>query len=165
MLESYDHRTKTELSSEGGVIPPSPRATLLRLLAAQGALDDDRLIAALSDSRSDVAEAANKLVLPMLGADVSIRTTLIDRIVAREVSAGVAASVLRSEPPLTADQITALEGLVDDQAANWRRASVELLRPHYLSADKIAEYATKLAADSEAEIREVIAERRLNTSK
>lgn len=63
IVGAYDDWLVREPEQKGIVIHPSPRETLLKLLISENALDDDRLLATLSDTRSDVRDAGEKRML------------------------------------------------------------------------------------------------------
>lgn len=160
IIEAYDDWVIHEPEHKVGVIPPSPRETLLKLLILQKALDDQRLLAALTDSRSDVRSVAEKHTLDAITKSEPLKNTVIERIASRRLPPAIAASVLRHAPLISREQVRALEGLLYEQDPKWRRAGVELLRPSYLSADEIAAHAKRLSADNEDEIRRAAEQRR-----
>lgn len=159
IVDAYDDWLVREPRHQGGIIPTSPRETLLKLLISQGALDDERLVATLSDTRSDVRNAGEKRMLDAIATSEPLKQAVIERIMSRSLSPAVAANVLRCETPLSEEQIGALETLLCEQDPKWRRAGVELLRRCYLSADQIAELGAKLSADDEDEIRRAVEKR------
>jgi hypothetical protein len=159
LLEAYDNWRKNDPPQESGIVPPSPRETLLNLLIAENALNDERLISALSDVRFDVRDAAEKHVVDAIATSAPLRDLVIASILSREVPAGIAASILRREPPLSAEHLAGLKALLRDPVAKWRRVAVELLRPSYFTPEQIADYAAELANDDEAEIRDAAAAR------
>lgn len=160
VVDAYDDWLIHEPKQEGAVIPSSPRETLLKLLISQDALDDDRLLATLSDIRSDVRNVGEKHVLDVIAKSEHFKNAVIERIVSRHIPPAIAASMLRHEPQLSQEQIRTLEGLLYEQDPKWRRAGVELLRRSYLSAHQIAEHTTRLSTDEEDEIRRAVEQRR-----
>jgi len=159
IVDAYDDWLVREPEQEGNVVPPSPRETLLKLLITQNVLDNDRLLAALSDTRSDVLAIAKERMLEVIGTSERLRAAVIERIASRSLAPRIAASVLQCQPPFSNEQIRALKTLVDEQAPEWRRVGAELLRRCYLSADEITELGAKLSEDDEAEIRQVVEQR------
>lgn len=159
ILDAYDDWLVHEPKQKEGIIPPSPRETLLELLISQDMLDDDRLLATLSDIRSDVRNVGEKRVLDVIGASESLKNAVIERITSRRLPPAIAASVLRTETPLSEMQIRAVETLLTEKDPKWRRVGVELLRRCYLDDDEIAEHGAQLSADGEEEIRRVAQQR------
>lgn len=159
IVDAYDHWLVHEPKQKGGIIPTSPREPLLKLLISQDALDDDRLLATLSDARSDVRNAGEMRMLDAIATSDSLKNVVIERIKSRSLPPAIAASVLRRETPLLDEQVRALETLLCEQDPKWRRAGVELLRRCYLGADQIAEHGAKLYADDEDEIRRAVEQR------
>jgi hypothetical protein len=159
IVDAYDNWLVRESEPKGRVIPPSPRETLLKLLISQNALDDDRLLATLSDIRSDVSEAGKEHMLDAIATSQPLKDAVIERIVSRSLPPAIAASVLRREATVSDEQIRALETLLREQNPKWRRAGVELLRRCYLSAHQVAEHGAKLSADDEGEIRRAVEKR------
>ncbi len=156
---AYDDWLAREPEQKDGIIPPSPRETLLKLLISQNALDEYRLLATLSDNRSDVRNAGKEHMLGAIAASTSLKDAVIERIVSRSLPPAIAASVLQSETPLSDEQVRDLGALVREQDPKWRRVGVELLRRCYLSAGQIAEHGATLSADNEDEIRQVTKQR------
>lgn len=159
ILDAYDDWLVHEPKQKEGIIPPSPRETLLELLISQDMLDDDRLLATLSDIRSDVRNVGEKHMLDVIGTSESLKNSVIEHITSRGLPPAIAASVLRHETPLSEMQIRALETLLSDQDPKWRCAGVELLRRCYLGVGEIAEHGAKLSADAEDEIRRAAKQR------
>lgn len=164
IVDAYDDWLIREPKREGSIIPPSPRETLLKVLISQGALDVERLLASLSDARSDVRSAGEKHMLDVIATSNSLKDAVIERIVSRCMPPTTAASALRREPLLSPEQVRALETLLHDKDPTWRRVGVELLRISYLSADEIAVHATRLSEDDNNEIREAVEMRRAAAS-
>lgn len=153
LQEAYDRWTAAESGTRSNVIPPSPRAVLLKLLIAQAALGEERLLAALSDMRSDVRAAAMEHLPVVIFSSASFRDAVAEAIVSHAVSPRIALTTLDVRPPFSAAQIAMLKGLLNDPSPTWRRAGIGLLRSEYLSADEIAKFAGQLANDAEEEIR------------
>lgn len=159
LSEGYDRWTGLESGTRNGVIPPSPRATLLNLLVAQDALGEERLLAALSDTRSDVSSAASAQLPAAVAASPSLGDAICARVAARSLPPSIVANMLEAELPFTPTQVAAFELLLGDPDPKWRRAGVALLRPAYLAASRIAHHAARLAGDDEEEIRSAAARR------
>ena len=159
IVDAYDGWLIREPKQKDNVIPPSPREALLKLLISQNALDDDRLLATLTDIRPDIRDAGKERVLDAIAASDSLKDAVIERIVSRSLPPAIAASVLQRETPVSDEQIHALETLVCEQDPKWRRVGVELLRRCYFSAHQIAEHGAKLSADDESEIRRAAQQR------
>lgn len=154
--EAYDDWLIREpQEKESGVIPPSPRETLLKVLISRNALGEKRLIATLSDIRSDVRSVGKEHLLNVIATSESLKETVINLIQLRKFPAAEAASVIRQEIPMTDAQKTELVSLMTDQEPKWRRVGVELLRPCYFSLNQINQYAERLLIDENDEIRRV----------
>jgi hypothetical protein len=156
LQEGYDRWTGLEAGSKGGVIPPSPRATLLKLLVAQGAFGEQRLLAALLDKRSDVRSAAIEQLLASLTSSASLRDAISALVAARALPPRIVVSVLEAELPFTQEQVQIFEKLLGDSEAKWRRAGLEVLRSAYMTTERMLEHAARLAMDEEEEIRNAV---------
>ena len=159
LLDAYDDWLKREPTERRGVIPESPRETLLRVLVSEDALDDARLFAALADHRLDVRDYAEKHVTALLARSDSYRQAISSQIASRSFAPATVANILRSQAPFTVDQIRTMKSLLQEPEAKWRRAGVELLRSVYMTTDEIKTYSAALSQDSEDEIRSAAAYR------
>jgi hypothetical protein len=142
-----------EPSPSHGIIPSSPRETLLRILLTLRIVSDDRLLELLRDPRNDVRGLAEKHLLEALPHSPELHQRLVSAIVARTLTAGFAARVLASGLELSSEQVTALSTLLADPEGKWRLAATSLLRSPYLSDDEISAHATRLASDVEDKVR------------
>ncbi|USU07862.1 hypothetical protein NF700_12315 [Sphingomonadaceae bacterium OTU29MARTA1] len=161
LLEGYDRWTGLETGTRDGVIPPSPRATLLNLLIANDALGEDRLWAALSDTRSDVSSVASEHVIAAVATSSSLRHAISAAIRTRALPPRIVASVLESEPPFSSEHVGIFETLLGDADAKWRRAGLEVLRTAYLSNERILKHVAVLSRDDNEEIRNIIEKKNL----
>lgn len=159
IVDFYDDWMAREPEQESGAVPPSPRETLLKLLISQNALDNDRLLASLSDARSDVRGVGKEHMLAQIATSQALKNEVVKRILSRSLPPATAGSVLQGETPLADEQILALKELMNEQDPKWRRVGVELLRQCYLSDDEISEHVARLLEDTEEEIRQAALQR------
>lgn len=164
IIDAYDSWLDYESKYECDGTPSSPRETLLKLLIAQNALDDNRLLATLADKQSGVRNAGKECMLNAIVMSESLRNTVIDRILSRSLPPAIAASVLQHETPISDEQARALETLISEPDPAWRRVGVELLRQCYFSSDQIVEYCAKLSVDDKDEIRRAAKQRLIDAT-
>ncbi|AQU82828.1 hypothetical protein BV504_09560 [Halomonas sp. 'Soap Lake  len=164
IIDAYDKWLDYESKYEGDATPSSPRETLLKLLIAQNAIDDNRLLATLADKQFGVCNVGKERVLDAIVMSESLRNTVIDRILSRSLPPAIAASVLQHETPISDEQTRALETLISEPDPAWRRVGVELLRQCYFGSDQIVEYCAKLSADDKDEIRRAAKQRLIDAT-
>ena len=139
---------------EVGIVPWSPRATLLKALLAARAVEDDRLIGLLADLRHDVRSIAEAALGARLQAQGGETDGFVNAILEGRVPARAITDLLSRPLPLSAEQVETLEALLCSTEAPRRRAGMTLLRIPYMDPSNIAAWAKRLLNDNAGEIRE-----------
>lgn len=138
---------------KSGVIPSSPRKTLLEAMCAANDCNEEFLIGALSDERPDVKSTAIAELSARMRTSGGLRSRLIMMARDHEVSAVSLNQLLGAEPALMRDDTLNLLALLEDKDPKYRLVACKVLSPQYLDAEHITALATRLLDDPEREIR------------
>ncbi|MFZ6708863.1 NACHT domain-containing protein [Undibacterium sp. TC9W] len=137
-----------------GPIPNSPRATLIKVLKKIRPLSFQKLKIFVNDSRPDVRDTAEELLIDSLReGDVSILEFLSD-ISNQVLPVNLLGKVLRAEVSLNAVEINSVVELLASKNAKIRLNAMSVFRDTYLNTMQIRSYAQMMIQDSENEIRE-----------
>ena len=152
--EAFQHWTAHEkpYPQNGGVIPNSPRKTLLKGLLKLGAVEDEALMNLCRDTRGDVRETAAGPFLERIGVSDGIRASFVNEV--KTLPARLLSRALDAQVPFSVTEVDQLCILLEDEDAKWRLASSELLRPIYLEAKMLKSLGEKLSYDSHQEVRQ-----------
>ena len=155
--EAFQHWTAHEkpYPQHGGVIPNSPRKTLLKGLLKLGAVDDEALMNLCRDTRGDVRETATSPFLERIGVSDGIRASFVNEV--KTLPPRLLSRVLDAKVPFSVTEVAQLCILLEDEDAKWRLASSKLLQPIYLEAEVFKYYGEKLSRDSYQEVRQAVA--------
>ena len=141
----------------GGVVPYSPRATLLKGMLKLGTIDDERLMNLCRDTRRDVRKIATEALLERVAVSDSVRTTFVNETTAKALPASLLSRALVAKVSFSKIEVGRLSALLEDEDAKWRLAACMLLNPIYLESDVIRQTAEKLSVDPHPEIRQAAA--------
>lgn len=155
--KAFQHWTTHEkpYPQKGGVIPNSPRKTLLKGLLKLGAVEDEALINLCRDTRGDVRETAAGHFLERIGVSDVIRASFVNEV--KTLPARLLSRALDAQVPFSVTEVEQLRILLEDEDAKWRLASCKLLQPIYLEAEVIKSLGEKLSCDSHLEVRQAVA--------
>lgn len=135
-----------------GVVPESPRKTLLTAMNHIGMVPNERAIGLLNDDRSDVVELACDLVVKRAGSSPEMREMLVTSIETKQVGARSISRLLASEVPLDQTDVSRILALLRDQDPTYRLAALSLLRSTRIPADRKREVATSMMDDAHREV-------------
>jgi len=138
---------------KGGVVPRSPRETLLKAILHVGVVSDDRLIQLSTDTRSEVRKVVASVLTVRVDASNDTRAAFVSATLQKKLPASLLAQTLSAKTAFSPSEIKRLRPLLDADDPKWRLAGSKLLDTIYLSQDEIRLAAEKLASDSELEIR------------
>ena len=155
--EAFQHWRAHEkpYPQKGGVIPNSPRKTLLKGLLKLGAVEDEALMTLCRDTRGDVRETAAGPFLERIGVSHCIRASFANEV--KTLPARLLSRALDAQVPFSTTEVELLRILLEDEDAKWRLASSKLLQPIYLEAEVIKSLGEKLSCDSHLEVRQAVA--------
>lgn len=162
--EAFQHWITHEkpYPQNGGVIPNSPRKTLLKGLLELGAVEDEALMNLCRDTRGDVRETAAGPFLERIGISDGIRASFVNEV--KTLPARLLSRALDAQVPFSVAEVDQLYILLEDEDAKWRLASCKLLQTIYLEAKVLKPLGEKLSCDSHPEVRQAAA-RVLNEAK
>ena len=155
--ETFQHWITHEkpYPQNGGVIPNSPRKTLLKGLLKLGAVEDEALMNLCRDTRSDVRETAAGPFLERIGVSDGIRASFVNEV--KTLPAWLLSQALDAKVPFSETEVDQLCILLEDEDAKWRLASCKLLQTIYLEAEMLKSLGEKLSCDSHQEVRQAVA--------
>ena len=140
-----------------GLIPDSPRNTLLKGMLTLGTINDKQLINHCRDMRRDVQGTANDELLSRITVSKDTRASFVNEIVAKLLPESLLSRALVTKVPFSEIEINQLRLLLEDEDAKWRLAASKLLDPSYLGLDVIRETVDELLLDSHPEVRHAAA--------
>ena len=154
--EAFQHWITFEkpYPQEGGVVPNSPRETLLKGMLKLGTIDDERLINLCCDTRWDVQKTATGALLERIAISDTTRASFVNEIVAKVLPASLLSRALVTKVSFSEIEVDQLRVLLEDQDPQWRLASSKLLNPIYLESDVIRQIVEKLSVDPHPEVRQ-----------
>ena len=157
--ETFQHWITLEkpYSQKGGALPRSPRNTLLKGMLKLGTIEDGRLTNLCRDTHWDVQKTATDALLERITVSDAARMSFVNEMVAKGLPASLLSRALVMKVPFSEIEVGQLRVLLEDEDANWRLASSNLLNPTYLEPDVIQQTAEKLLADPHREVRQTVA--------
>lgn len=145
--------------TQGGVVPPSPRARLFELRARLG-LSLDQLLAEGSDSRSDVADAVGAALESRLAASAQDRQIFARRIGESALPLRLLSRIVRSSIRFSSGELEDLAGGFGSPEADYRRAMLSLFEDKTATPPDFREaWLTRLRKDPDPQVRQTAAER------
>jgi hypothetical protein len=136
-----------------GVVPDSPRKTLLSALDRIRPIADERAIGLLNDARSDIKDFSFALLSKRATESEATRTRVVAAITAKQLIAASTARLLGSAMVFSADEILALSGLFSDADPAYRLAALQLVSAHRLPNALLLERVQHLTTDAHGEVR------------
>lgn len=137
---------------ESGVVPESPRKTLLKAMNHLGMVPNECAIELLNDDRSDVVELACDLIVKRASSSPEMREMLVTSIETKQVGAKSISRLLASDIPLDQTDVSRIMALLRDQDPKYRLAALSLLRSTHMPADRKREVATRMIDDAHREV-------------
>jgi hypothetical protein len=138
----------------GGVIPPSPRAALLSVLYDMGRLDFETLRGWLTDTRSDVVDAAAVALVDRIDGDAADRATFVDLALSGRIPRGVLKKALADCAAYTSEEHQRLLALLESPDANLRFIAMPLLESSHVASETRIAALERMQQDPEPQIRE-----------
>ena len=157
--EAFQHWITIEkpYPQNGGIIPDSPRKTLLEGMLRLGTIDDERLMNLCRDTRGDVRKIATGALLEHITVSDATRVSFVNEIVDKVFPPSLLSQALVRKVPFSKIEVGQLYVLLEDADAKWRLASCKLLDLIYLEPDVIRQTAEKLSVDPHREVRQAAA--------
>ena len=112
---------------KGGVIPDSPRNTLLNGMLKLGTIDDERLLLICRDARRDVRETAFDALLQHITFSDAARVLFINDITDKKLPASLLSHELASKVTFSEIEVEQLSALLEDEDEQYRLAVTKLL--------------------------------------
>jgi hypothetical protein len=134
------------------IVPPDPRADILKALLSCGP-QPDLLLAALTDVLSDVRALAMDSALSLMGEDDAFRLSVAQRIATESTPPGLLRAALDRRLPFGTEELTLLAGCLGSADPKVRLSAIGLLDPIYLSRQQIDAYKRVLSDDPIEQIR------------
>jgi len=156
LLEAFDHWRDIEkpYPKNGGSIPPSPRAQLLKALFQAGRTTFEMLVSWLGDTRTDVVETARRALIQQISIDSDARRKFVELALSRKLPLSTLKVAMADCRTYTEPECTKLLGLLDSEDANLRFVAMPLLDLSHVPTEQRAEKLETLRIDSEPQIRE-----------
>ncbi len=140
--------------AKGGVVPRSPRETILRALLTIRNATEDELFAYAADARSEICEIGRKAVLERLQVSAEARERIVEGAIAGTGSLRLLSAALHAKMPLIAGQISRILTLLESDDPKHRWAGLDLLDETYLSQEEIERLAKVRTVDADLRLRE-----------
>lgn len=137
----------------GGAVPVSPRAEILKALLICGSISDERLVEMAGDVRSDVRDTVKGVALQRAGS-AGFAAALIESAASGAGGGAWISEILREKRPMDADNVAKLEALLQSADAKQRYFGMNVLDTAYLVPDTVLKLATQLLEDPETDIKE-----------
>ncbi len=142
---------------QGGVVPPSPRAELLKAMTRLVPFTAEALCGHLGDSRPDVREVARRELIARLAASPVDRAGLVSLAAAGKVPADALRSVLEVDVDFSSEEVAVLLPLLQSADPDLRFAALPLLRSPRVAHSLRRGLLEALRDDAEPQIREAAA--------
>ena len=157
--EAFQHWIALEepCPEEEGMIPKSPRETLLKGMLKLETIHDERLINLCRDTHWEVQKTATDALLERISISDAARAAFVNETAAKKLPASLLSRALVTKVPFSKIEVGQLHALFEDEDANWRLAACMLLNPIYLESDVIRQTAEKLSVDSHRKVRQAAA--------
>ena len=139
---------------QGGVIPDSPRATLLDSLTRIKPPSYPELRLYTSDPRSDVRNIAAGKLIEWLRLSDGPRRQFIEDICAEALPSNLLSKALESMTPLNPEEIALWEKMLDSKNSKIRYNAMSLLQNGNLDPTRIHTLAHAMTEDNEQQIRD-----------
>ncbi|ULJ73011.1 NACHT domain-containing protein [Rhizobium gallicum] len=139
---------------DNGVIPRSPRATLIQAMAILRPLRYTELSSYLADPRTDVTHVALPLLVDYMRSQGSDRRQFFEDIDRELVPASNLREVLDAGITLDDVDLVAVETMLNSAYGSVRYAGLAVLTDRYLDRERIIRHATRMTHDSEQQIRD-----------
>ncbi|QLA16273.1 NACHT domain-containing protein [Desulfolutivibrio sulfoxidireducens] len=138
----------------GGIIPDSPRASIIDALVTIDPPSYEEIKIMLKDVRSDVRDIGVKKLIRRLQNHDGERTQFFKDIEFGELPPLFLRKVLSDRIQLAEEDLTEAELLLKNEDKHIRYAAMTLLSENYMSQKRMRKYAKAMTDDSEQEIKE-----------
>jgi hypothetical protein len=140
--------------TQGGAIPHSPRAELLKALMRICQPSYDELRSYVTDLRSDVKDIATSQLIERLGPLDGPRVQFLNDICSEVLPSNLLSKALESMVPLTSEELELWEGMLESKNPKIRFSAMSLLNKGNLDPTRIRTVAHAMAGDNEQQIRD-----------
>ena len=141
----------------GGTVPDSPRAALLRTLCSIASPTLEELVKLAKDSRSDVKDAAIDGVIGLAEASSDQKTSVVERILAKQFSLRQCKRLLDGSVPYSSEELSILCRLCRDQDPEYRIVAVrQVLTKPRLDPEKALAEANSMRDDTDGNVRDAV---------
>ena len=137
---------------KSGLIPDSPRKTLLSAMNLVGLVSCERAIELLSDYRNDVKELAFGLVAERAGSSDAARALVVAAMATKKIIASSVHRILGTAIAFADEDVSRICQLLADEDPAYRLAAMAMLRSHRLTHAQVAEMAKRLVDDPHREV-------------
>jgi hypothetical protein len=158
LQESFCYWLRTEKPyPRNGIVPPSPRAALLKAQCRVAPPTIGTLVGHLKDRRSDVREVASNELIALIGAAPVDRAAFVEAVVAGTVPASLLESALKADVGFSSDEVNALLTMLQGEDSNRRFVALPLLRSPHIAPSRRRNLLAALVRDPDPRIHEAAA--------
>jgi hypothetical protein len=140
--------------TQGGVIPPSPRAKLVDALMKIRKPSYSELRSYATDPRTDVKDVAKGALMECLRLPGGHRVQFLNEISTEVLPPNLLSKALEIMSPLSPDELALWESLMVSNNPKIRFSAMSLLHKDYLNSASISAHAHAMTGDSEQQIRD-----------
>ena len=141
----------------GGVVPDSPRESLLRTLCRIAMPAFTELAQLAGDSRSDVAEAAIDGLVELAAGSAHDKLNLVESILGKGFSARQCGKLLGSSVPFSAEELAVLCSLCEDPDPAYRSVAVRGVLGHPgMDSEKALAVADSMRGDADGNVLDTV---------
>lgn len=147
--ESFEYWQENEepYPKNGGVIPDSPRESLLLAWIKIESLEFSQIKSLLNDDRSDVRDKAEPALKDWIESGADRFSLFLDGVLEGDISAQTLGWLLKEEISLSDTDIALVKSLLVSENNRIRYNAMSVLDSHYLDETKIIDHASKLIDD------------------
>ena len=141
----------------GGIVPDSPRETLVRTLCDIAPLAFEELVNLTKDPRSDVNDAAIDGVIGLAGKSWDEKSRVVESIVAKRFSSRQVEKLLDSGIPFRSEDLSTLCALCKDREPAYRLIAVRRVLTHpAMDPKKALAAADSMRGDDAGNVRDAV---------
>lgn len=154
IIDAYEYWLKNEepYPVGGGIVPVSPRATLLEARNKISPLSYYEWRDYVRDSRSDVKELSNSFIVRLASESDGIRAEVFNDIEGQVIPEQILTKVIKAVSILSKDDLSKLSRQLEHGNAKIRYAAMNFLEHYSLDASFVRPLAMNLTKDDEQEI-------------
>jgi len=138
----------------GGLIPPSPRPELLRLLISKNGMPNAATLVSARDQRPEIRKIALRFLLEESSKNKNLVSEIIEKTLSAQLDVGVLRFLLQQAIVLDAVQLNAVIEALRHSDASIRHAALPLLQNRSLQPDLRQRLASEFSTSGDDQIRQ-----------